>query len=205
MATHENSTQFSLRELANIEEKRLQAEIEAARARAIAEVERKAQEDAARRRAEVAAEAKRAAERAAREARAIADQQLAEERARLASLPVEAPQPARPPQSWVALAAVFLSVLGLSVSVGYGLTQSKSPGVASSNHPISISTVTERPAVVPAVPAVASEPEASVEKKPNRSPDRNHKAGTSSGNKGGDTRKPCPKSDPLCGIGLDGE
>jgi hypothetical protein len=155
MATkqNENSVQFSLHELSQMEEQRRQDEAAKARARAAEEARQAAEREERARRAALEQEMRRAAEEASADARLHAEAMLARERARAAeqeaaaAVPVVGPAPKRNASALMGLAAMLLSVVGLGITAGYLATQERAP-VRVVDRPISIFT-TER--VEPAV------------------------------------------------------
>lgn len=141
----ENSVQFSLNELFQIEENRRKEEIRKAKERAEAEARARAEAEAEARRLEVERAAKRAAEEAAEEARREAEAMLARERALLEAErereALAAPViPARRRSSVATvtgIAAMILSVVGLGLTAHFAL-QPSGPAVNIIERPVSI-------------------------------------------------------------------
>jgi hypothetical protein len=120
MARQENSVQFSLKELVQLESDRRRSEEEKARQRLEDEARARAEAEANARQLRVQAEAKRAAELAAQEARVEAEAMLAAERARISQEESSYVAPQRVQarsSSWMGFAAMALSVVGLGTSL----------------------------------------------------------------------------------------
>jgi hypothetical protein len=193
MATQENSVQFSLKELVQLESNRRSDEVALAKQRAEEEARRSAEAEAKARQLRVQAEAKQAAEIAAQQAREEAEQMLATERAKIAREDASyvAPQVTQTrSNAWMGLAAMFLSVVGLGTSLFYIASQPTSAAVRLSQQPIEITKIEQLAAPIDPVVKVLPEtkPEIKVVKKdPKKDPK--------------DTKPTCDyKKDPTCGI-----
>jgi hypothetical protein len=199
MATQENSVQFSLKELVNLESDRRLNEEAKVKQRAEEEAKQRAEADAQARRLVVEAQAQKAAQIAAHQARIEAEKMLSIERAKIAAEEKRSTmQPVQPMQqkrsnAWMGLAAMIFSVVGLGTSLAYLATQPTVSSVRVVEDSINIDKT--ETLITESEPLVKVDTATNGIKKSNRKKDDSTKAIKV------DVKKPaCDKTDPICGI-----